>query len=253
MQDFTKPFKLKNEVKQLELNIPNQPKAGFIASRMNKDNFWNLLYFVGMFSGISIAFITKFMILSWITIIGFIWLVKRNADVTFDKMEQGTPIFIINGNKRVNVTGIGFIGLLIVSFGLVVGLLALIRFIVSDILKISDIPIVLTIMSMSLLVSLPALYCILRNLPIAVYFKKEAWVGDGTASYGSSSSGGFYSDRLFRKYNNWGTSSSFNKHTTAISHGSYSSSSSRSTGYSRESIITSPVHRSFSSNIYHRR
>ena len=184
MQDFTKPFKLKNEVKQLELNIPNQPKASFIASRMNKDNFWNLLYFVGMFSGISIAFITKFMILSWITIIGFIWLVKRNADVTFDKMEQGTPTFIINGNKRVNVTGIGFIGLLIVSFGLVVGLLALIRFIVSDILKISDIPIVLTIMSMSLLVSLPALYCILRNLPIAVYFKKEAWVGDGTVTYG---------------------------------------------------------------------
>jgi hypothetical protein len=29
MQDFTKPFKLKNEVKQLELNIPNQPKVGF--------------------------------------------------------------------------------------------------------------------------------------------------------------------------------------------------------------------------------
>ena len=182
MQDFTKPFKLKNEVKQLELNIPNQPKAGFIASRMNKDNFWNLLYFVGMFSGISIAFITKFMILSWITIIGFIWLVKRNADVTFDKMEQGAPIFIINGNKRVNATGIGFVGLLIVSFGLVVGLLALIRFIVSDILKISDIPIVLTMMSVSLLISLPALYCILRNLPIAVYFKKEAWVGDGTVS-----------------------------------------------------------------------
>jgi len=182
MQDFTKPFKLKNELKQLELNIPNQLKAGFIDSRMNKDNFWNLLYFVGMFSGISIAFITKFMILSWITIIGIIWLVKRNADVTFDKMEQGTPMFIVNGNKRVNATGIGFVGLLIVSFGLVVGLLALIEFIVLDILKISETPILLNIMSMSLLFSLPALYCILKNLPIAVYFKKEAWIGDGTVS-----------------------------------------------------------------------
>ena len=188
MQDFTKPFKLKNEVKQLELNIPNQPKAGFIASRMNKDNFWNLVYFVGMFSGISIAFITKFMILSWITIIGFIWLVKRNADVTFDKMEQGAPMFIINGNKRVNATGIGFVGLLIVSFGLVVGLLALIEFIVLDILKINETPILLNIMSMSLLFSLPALYCILKNLPIAVYFKKEAWVGDGTVKYGRDNS-----------------------------------------------------------------
>jgi len=240
MQDFTKPFKLKNEVKQLELNIPNQPKVGFIASRMNKDNFWNLAYFVGMFSGISIAFITKFMILSWITIIGFIWLVKRNADVTFDKMEQGAPIFIINGNKRVNATGIGFVGLLIVSFGLVVGLLALIEFIVLDILKISETPILLDIMSMSLLFSLPALYCILKNLPIAVYFKKEAWVGDGTVRYGSNSSGSYYS-------------SSF-RHTTSSSIGSSCSSFRHTTSSSsRDSIITSPSYRWHPSNIYHRR
>ena len=182
MQDFTKPFNLKNEAKQLELNIPNQPKEGFIASRMNKDNFWNLVYFVGMFSGISIAFITKFMILSWITIIGIIWLVKRYSNISFDKLEKGAPVFVINGNNRVKATGIGFVGLLIVSFGLVVGLLALIEFIVSDLLKISDIPIVLTMMSVSLLISLPALYCILRNIPIAVYFKKEAWIGDNDTS-----------------------------------------------------------------------
>ena len=182
MQDITKPFKLENEAKQLELNIPKQPKEGFIASRINKDNFWNLVYFVGMFSGISIAFITKFMILSWITIIGIIWLVKRNTNVIFDRYEQNSPIFMVNGNKEVNATCIGFVGLLIVSSGLVVGLLALIEFIVLDILKISAIPIVLDLIIMSLLISLPALYCILRNIPIAVYFKKEAWVGDGTVS-----------------------------------------------------------------------
>jgi len=240
MQDFTKPFKLKNEVKQLELNIPNQPKVGFIASRMNKDNFWNLVYFVGMFIGFaSAALIDKQPIsgiIGVVTLIGIPYLVKRNSNITFDKIEQGAPMFIINGNKRVNATGIGFIALLVTSF--------LITAIIRTESK-------LTFFLFFWFV--PALYCILRNLPIAVYFKKEAWVGDGTASYGSSSSGGFYSDRLFRKYNNWGTSSSFNKHTTAISHGSYSSSSSRSTGYARESIITSPVHRSFSSNIYHRR
>jgi hypothetical protein len=193
MQDFTKPFKLKNEVKQLELNIPNQPKTGFIASRMNKDNFWNLVYFIGMFSGISIAFITKFMILSWITIVGFIWLVKRNTDITFDKMEQGAPIFIINGNKRVNATGIGFVGLLIVSFGL----LALIRLITLNIFKVEDTLVVSAITTVSLLFSLPALLCILRNLPIAVYFKKEAWVGDGKAPHGSSSSGSYYSSNQY--------------------------------------------------------
>lgn len=181
MQDFTKPFKLENKAKQLEFNIPKQPKERFIAARMNKDNFWNLVYFVGMFSGISIAFITKFMILSWITIIGIIWLVKRNTNVIFDRYEQNSPIFIVNGNKEVNATCIGFVGLLIVSFGLV----ALIRFIVLDILKIVDTPIVLAVTTVSLLISLPALYCILRNIPIVVYFKKEAWVGNGTSSRGN--------------------------------------------------------------------
>lgn len=179
MQDFTKPFKLENKAKQLEFNIPKQPKERFIASRMNKDNFWNLVYFVGMFSGISIAFITKFMILSWITIIGIIWLVKRNTNVIFDRYEQNSPIFMVNGNKEVNATCIGFVGLLIVSFGLV----ALIRLIVLDGLKINDTPLVLAMTTLSLLMSLPALYCILRNLPIAVYFKKETWIGDDTVSY----------------------------------------------------------------------
>lgn len=252
MQDFTKPFKLENEAKQLELNIPNQPKEGFIASRINKDNFWNLVYFFGMFGGLTTAFVTKFMILSWITIIGIIWLVKRHSNISFDKMEQGAPMFIVNGNKRVNATGIGFVGLLIVSFGLVVGLLALIEFIVANILKISDTPILLEIMSMSLLISLPALYCILRNIPIAVYFKKEAWIGDGTVSY--SSSRGYSSSSLFKRHNNLDTGGNFNKKTISIGHGSYSSASSTSTtGYARESIITSPIHRSFSSNIYHRK
>ena len=169
MQDFTKPFKLKNEVKQLELNIPNQPKTGFIASRMNKHNFWNLVYFVGMFIGFaSAALIDKQPIsgiIGWTTLIGIPYLVKRNSNITFDKLEQGAPMFIINGNKRVNATGIGFIALLVTSF--------LITAIIRTESK-------LTFFLFFWFV--PALYCILRNLPIAVYFKKEAWVGDGTVS-----------------------------------------------------------------------
>ena len=34
---------------------------------------------------------------------------------------------------------------------------------------------------------IPTLYCILKNFPIATYFKKETWIADGTQrSYGSS-------------------------------------------------------------------
>jgi hypothetical protein len=230
MQDFTKPFKLKNEVKQLELNIPNQPKVGFIASRMNKDNFWNLMFWLGMFLGFtSAALIDKQPIsgiIGVVTLFGMPYLVKRNTDVSFDKLEQGTPMFIINGNKRVNATGIGFIALLVTAF--------LITAIIRTESKLTF---------FLFFWFIPALYCILRNLPITVYFKKEAWVGDGTVTYGSSSSRGFYSysKSSFRSTtsSSIGTSCSSFRHTTSSS--------------SRDSIITSPSYRWHPSNIYHRR
>ena len=150
----------------------------FIKTRLNKDNFWNLMFFLGMFIGIAVAFATDIMILSWLTIIGVIWLVKRNSDITFnkDKLE-----FVINGNKTIKASGAEFILLIFASFGL----MALVGFIL-DSLKIDDSSILLAAM-MSLLIFLPALYCILRNLPIVVYFKKEAWIAEGCAEpYNSS-------------------------------------------------------------------
>jgi hypothetical protein len=168
MQDFTKPFKMENEAKQLELNIPNQPKTGFIASRMNKDNFWNLVFFTVMF----LWFIMKDIIeqrplrdiICLGLIIGIMYLVKRNSNIVFDKLEHNSPIFIINGNKRINATGIGFVTLFVVS----IPITAVITGAESNV-------------TMSLVFwSVPVLYCILRNIPIAVYFKKEAWISDGT-------------------------------------------------------------------------
>lgn len=210
MQDFTKPFKLKNEVKQLELNIPNQPKVGFIASRMNKDNFWNLMFWLGMFLGFSSAtFIDKQPIsgiIGVVTLFGMPYLVKRNTDVSFDKLEQGAPMFIINGNKRVNATGIGFIALLVVSLPITAVL--------------TDAKSKLAILFVFWFI--PALYCILRNLPIAVYFKKEAWVGDGTVSCSSKS----------RDRHHFSTTKTHSR---------------------KESIVTSPRYRYLSCNIYNRR
>ncbi|WP_323739016.1 hypothetical protein [Candidatus Trichorickettsia mobilis] len=150
----------------------------FIKARLNKDNFWNLMFFLGMFIGVAIAFATDTMILSWVTIVGVIWLVKINSDITFnkDKLE-----FVINGNKKIKTSGKEFILLMFASFGV----MALVGFIL-DSLKIDDSSILLAAM-MSLLIFLPALYCILRNLPIAVYFKKEAWIAERCAEPYSSS------------------------------------------------------------------
>ena len=38
-----------------------------------------------MIVGVAIAFATDTMILSWITIIGVAWLVKRKSEITFNK------------------------------------------------------------------------------------------------------------------------------------------------------------------------
>ncbi len=152
----------------------------FIKARLNKDNFWNLMFCLLMFAGVAIAFATDTMILSWITIIGVVWLVKRKSEITFNKDNLE---FVINGNKRIKTSGKEFILLMFVSFGF----MALIGLIL-DSLTIEDSPILLAAM-MGLLIFLPVLYCILRNLPIAVYFKKEAWITEGGAESYSSSEG----------------------------------------------------------------
>ena len=69
----------------------------------------------------------------------------------------------------------------------------------------------------------PSLYCILRNFPIAVYFKKEAWITEGgTESYSSSE--------------DWRNS----QHHLSNTHSNI-----------QESILTSPRYISHSCNIYH--
>lgn len=170
-----------------------KPIVSFIKARMNKDNFWNLMFFIVMVSGVGLAFATGIMILSWFTIAGSIWLVKRNSNIAFnkDKLE-----FIINNNKNLKAAGGELIILTFLSFGLItiIGLIL-------DGLKINGSPLILATMT-SLLVLIPVLYCILRNFPIAVYFKKEAWI-----DYGSKSSyrfGGYKEheyNRTFSKRN----------------------------------------------------
>ena len=130
----------------------------FIKARLNKDNFWSLMFFFLMFGGISTAFATNVMILSWITIAGVIWLIKRNSNIVFNKEKLE---FVINGNKKIKASGTEFILLMFLSFGI----MAIVGFIL-DALKVDDSPLILAIM-MSLLILLPTLYCILRNLPIA--------------------------------------------------------------------------------------
>lgn len=65
----------------------------FIKSRLNKDNFWNLMFLVGMVVGWSITDAfgkenpTGAFISSWLTILGVPYIIKKACPVTFDKNE----------------------------------------------------------------------------------------------------------------------------------------------------------------------
>lgn len=92
MQDFTK---LESQKLPATFDLNNFNK-GFIRSRMNKDNFWNLMFFVGLNFGFGISYLIislaengKYPISAsmvfWLTILGVPYLVKRNSGITFDQ------------------------------------------------------------------------------------------------------------------------------------------------------------------------
>jgi len=65
MEDFTKldkqgvPTLVNNKVDNLSLNSTAPNKKGFLESRLNKDNFWNLIFWLAISIGFTIALIIK--------------------------------------------------------------------------------------------------------------------------------------------------------------------------------------------------
>lgn len=96
MQDFTK---LNNQDLQTPLvatnkyggidDTPTQPGKGFIEARLSKDNFWNLMFAIGMTFGFVTAFefgreySTTAFLVSWSTILGIPLLVRKYTTVSF--------------------------------------------------------------------------------------------------------------------------------------------------------------------------
>lgn len=201
----------------------------FIKARLNKDNFWNLMFFLGMISGFGIAWLivsfsedkfpTSASIVCWITIIGVPWFVKRNSAITFDKEKKQ---FLNRNNEELNSRAPNFFLLIFLTGGLT-ALTGLVLDSARD--SINDSITFAIICTIPILI--PTLYCILKNLPIAVYFKKETWIGDGTIESYSSS-------------DNWRSNS-------------HHFSSAKKTSSSKESLITSPRYRYLSCNIFHKR
>ena len=137
----------------------------FINARLNKDNLFNVLFFLGMSGGYNLASFLKIQpassIIALVTTFAMVFMVKRSASITFDKEKME---FIHSNGSRSKNNGIGLLLITLVSSVL------FIAFIVGPENDITPIA------ARTSLIFFPVLYCIIRNLPIAVYFKKEAWI-----------------------------------------------------------------------------
>jgi len=196
MEDFTAFVKASKAAKALEIQNLATEQTGFVASRLNRDNFWNLMFAFMFFIALASGFIIPQPfggVMYWIFVIGAIVLVKFNSYITFDKEKLE---FTTSQGLKIKKYGVMFIGLLLVSTALAVGIIALFP----DVdLKDS---VLLKLLLSFFWAFFPSLYCILRNFPIAVYFKKEAWIGDGSKhSYRSGAYKGHESNRTFSKRN----------------------------------------------------
>jgi len=190
----------------------------FIKERLNKDNFWNLMFFLAFFIELSLGYITPQPfggIIFWFAIIGAILLVKYNSHLIFDKEKSE---FTTSEGNKIQKAGLLFIWLLIISFFLSAGIVGLITEWVS--IKSSLLEQLLFAFFFTLL---PPLYCIIKNFPIAVYFKKEAWIGNGTKETYSASG-------------KWRDNSNHNFDTRSNN---------------QESMLTSPRYSGLSCNIHH--
>ena len=212
---------------------PKKPKISFLQSRLNKDNFWNLMFFVGMNFGFGIAALIMVMannntlssIAMWVTILLVPYIVKKNCHITFDKEKLQ---FLNRNNEVLNDRAPNFFLLIVLTGGLT-ALTGLIldgaKDSINDFFAFSIIAIMPTL--------IPTVYCILKNYPIAVYFKKEAYIGDGTARSFSTES-----------YNGHNANNSY-KHVGTMSRAHNHSSMS-----SPRNLYYNPSYRSYSGNAW---
>ena len=138
----------------------------FINTRLNKDNLFNVLFFLLFFMSLALGYIVP--ILALVMFASAVILVKVGSPLTFDKEKME---FTTSLGKKTKNSGVGFIFLLLISFFLAGGAMTLI----AELANI-DSAIAIKLLFSFFFGAFPTLYCMIRNLPIAVYFKKEAWI-----------------------------------------------------------------------------
>ncbi|BBB57624.1 hypothetical protein MPCS_01635 (plasmid) [Candidatus Megaera polyxenophila] len=186
MQDFTKPFSIDTKPKQVKAeaiepkvdmaapNLTKQPQKTFWDSRMNKSNFWNLMFGIGMVLGGFItlkfgkAYPTLGFICAWTTLIGVPLAVRYFSKVTFTDGK-----FLTIEGRELDIPKQlpnGFL-LIVTTIGTVILIGA-----ISDKFPKPHLPVVNFIFLSIFLISLffiPVLFFILKNCPISILFNYQ--------------------------------------------------------------------------------
>ena len=166
----------------LEVEIHTELIVNFIKERLNRDNFWNVMFWVWMSSGLSAAwyFGESDTILGgvffWITLILVPLVVKGCSEVVF----IGNKVFL--NSEGQSLVGkypkhLGAIIILTIAVMIITGLVMDKCFdhVNNDISS--------TILT-SILFLIPTLYFIYKNCPISILFNKHAWhANSGTGFY----------------------------------------------------------------------
>lgn len=149
---------------------------GFIKSRLNIDNFWNLMFWLGMSGGISAALslgeINAVLggVLFWMTIIFVPLIIKGCSEVAY----IGNKVFL-------NSKGESLAGKYPKNLGAII-ILAIIMMIVTRLTAI--------------LFLIPTLYFIYKNCPVSILFNKYAWYANsGTGFYQKGHAPSFNTNR----------------------------------------------------------
>ena len=180
MEDFTEFTEFAEShkaAKALEIQSVATEQTGFIASRLNKDNFWNLVFFVGTIGLVGVSEliargIDRSLVLPITVpvIILSIYLFSNLLKKAQSSKELVEGQFIFGQTLlAVSILNVAFIAF---PFFFLEGKIIL-KLLITNIV--------------AWFISISTLYCIIKNLPLGFYFGKNAWHAEGASTYSSNS------------------------------------------------------------------
>ena len=213
MEDFTTFCKTEKHNKAIELQNSAKPQTGFIASRLNKDNFWNIVFLSGTTFSVGVAqllmdLIPGGIILLFLTLVLAPYLIsKANPLMYKDKIFHSFSANRAIASALPQATG--FILFLSIPFTVF-----WVLFIHDKYPHLDENMAVYN----AIFWFIPTVYFIIKNYPISMLFYKNAWYIEGANTYSSNSNHSKHHESLLstnqlinNPINNWYSGNIFHK------------------------------------------